>query len=71
MLILHRHAGESITIGDNIEVMVLGHTEQGGVRLGITAPRDVPVHRREVKDRIQQQETKTADRQSLGSRKPD
>ena len=52
MLILTRKLGESITIGDNIKVSVLGiHGRQ--VRLGIDAPLDVVVHREEVYVKIQ------------------
>jgi len=52
VLILTRKLGESITIGDDIKVSVLGiHGRQ--VRLGIDAPSDVIVHREEVYVRIQ------------------
>ncbi len=51
MLVLSRTAEQTIMIGDNIEVKVVG-IQGGKVRLGITAPRSVPVHRREVYDRI-------------------
>ena len=52
MLILTRKLGESITIGDDIKVSVLGiHGRQ--VRLGIDAPAEVVVHREEVYVRIQ------------------
>jgi carbon storage regulator len=47
MLVLARDIGESIRIGDDIIVQVV--TSSGGkLRLGITAPRDIPVHREEV-----------------------
>ena len=52
MLILTRRLGESITIGDNIKVSVLGiHGRQ--VRLGIDAPPEVVVHREEIYVKIQ------------------
>ena len=52
MLILTRKKGERIIIDDDIEVMIVGiHGTQ--VRLGITAPQEVEVHREEVYDRIQ------------------
>lgn len=47
MLVLSRLKGKTIRIGDDITVTVLD-TRQGSVRLGITAPKDVPVHREEV-----------------------
>ena len=47
MLVLSRHKEESIMIGDNIEVKIVGiHGRH--VRLGIEAPGHVPIHRREV-----------------------
>jgi carbon storage regulator len=51
MLILTRRVGESITIGDNILVSVLG-TKGNQVRIAIDAPREIPVHREEVLQRI-------------------
>jgi len=47
MLVLTRKTGEEIIIGDGIRVQVID-TKGGRVRLGITAPRDVSVHRSEV-----------------------
>lgn len=55
MLILTRKAGESICIGDDATVKVIG-VEGGHVKLGISAPREIPVHREEVKKRIDQAE---------------
>jgi len=51
MLILTRRIGESIIIGDNIVINVLG-VRGLQVRLGIEAPRDVSVHREEIYQRI-------------------
>lgn len=47
MLILTRRLGETIIIGEDIEITVLG-TKGGQVRLGIDAPKDVDVHREEI-----------------------
>jgi carbon storage regulator len=55
MLVLTRKANESIMIGDNIEVSVLSVLGEK-VRLGIQAPREVPVFRKEVYLEIQAQE---------------
>ncbi len=59
MLILTRRLGESITIGDNIKVSVLGiHGRQ--VRIGIEAPADVVVHREEIYVKIQEENRKAS-----------
>lgn len=57
MLILGRKEGESIIIGDNIEIMLLSIHEYQ-VRIGITAPREMPVHRLEIWKKIQQENLK-------------
>lgn len=51
MLILTRRSGETICIGSDIQVTVLG-VVRGAVRLGIVAPPNVGVHRQEVAERI-------------------
>lgn len=51
MLVLSRKLGESLVIGDNITVRVI-QVRGDTVRLGIDAPREVPVHRGEVYERI-------------------
>jgi carbon storage regulator len=51
MLILTRRLGENIRIGDNISVAVLG-VRGSQVKIGVDAPKDVPVHREEIYQRI-------------------
>lgn len=51
MLILTRRVGETLMIGDEVEVTVLG-VKGNQVRIGVKAPRDVSVHREEIYDRI-------------------
>ena len=59
MLVLTRKSNQSIMIGDDIEVSVLGVTGEK-VRIGIQAPREVPVFRKEVYLAIQQQEAEAS-----------
>lgn len=57
MLVLTRKRNESIMIGDNIEVVIVDiHGEQ--VKLGINAPKAIPVHRKEIYEAIQQENIK-------------
>ncbi|SDX09287.1 carbon storage regulator, CsrA [Pseudomonas syringae] len=51
MLVLVREIGETFSIGDNITVQILG-INGNQVRLGISAPKDIKVHRAEVYKRI-------------------
>lgn len=55
MLILTRRVGETLMIGDQVTVTVLG-VKGNQVRLGVNAPRDVAVHREEIYERIKREQ---------------
>lgn len=60
MLILTRRIGESVKIGDDVTITVLG-INGNQVRVGIDAPKSVAVHREEIYQRIQQEKTDNSD----------
>lgn len=57
MLILTRRIGETLKIGDDVDVVVLA-VKGNQVRLGVNAPKDVNVHRKEIYLRIQEEKEK-------------
>ncbi len=54
MLILTRRVGETLNIGDDVQVTVLA-IKGNQVRIGINAPKEVPVHREEIYERIKKE----------------
>jgi carbon storage regulator len=67
MLILTRRVGETLMIGDEVTVTVLG-VKGNQVRIGVNAPKDVAVHREEIYDRIKKEaESGGADDDSIGN----
>jgi carbon storage regulator len=59
MLILTRRAGETLMIGDDVSITVLG-VKGNQVRIGVNAPKTVSVHREEIYQRIQREKTQQA-----------
>ena len=55
MLILTRRVGETLMVGDEVTVTVLG-VKGNQVRLGVNAPKDVAVHREEIYERIKKEQ---------------
>ncbi len=55
MLILTRRVGETLMIGDDVTVTVLG-VKGNQVRIGVNAPRDTAVHREEIYERIKREQ---------------
>lgn len=56
MLILTRRVGETLMIGDEVTVTVLG-VKGNQVRIGVNAPKDVSVHREEIYERIKKEQS--------------
>ena len=54
MLVLTRKIGETVIIGDNVTVTVLG-IQGGQIKFGINAPKEVSVHREEINERIKRE----------------
>ena len=67
MLILTRRVGETLMVGDEVSITVLG-VKGNQVRIGINAPKDVPVHREEIYQRIKMEENSSG---SENSSEPD
>ncbi len=64
MLILTRRVGETFIIGDDIKITVCS-VRNGQVRIGIEAPKHVSIHRKEVYERIQREDSSEGDSEEL------
>jgi len=67
MLILTRHPSEAILIGPDVIVTVLA-IRGAQVRLGISAPKDIPVHREEIAERISRENANKVPSPHVGTR---
>ena len=65
MLILTRRIGESVHIGDDIRLTILG-VRDSQVRIGINAPKEIPVHREEIYYRIKHEQEMRSATQASG-----
>ena len=69
MLVLSRQRDESIMIGDDVEIIIVD-VRGDKVRLGITAPKEIPVHRREIYDAIQREKRQKKEHQEHQEKEP-
>lgn len=63
MLILTRRVGETLMIGDDVSVTVLG-VKGNQVRIGVNAPKEISVHREEIYERIKNEQKASKEAQS-------
>lgn len=68
MLVLTRRGGEALMIGDDITITVLG-VKGNQVRVGVSAPREVAVHRKEIYERIREKEQSEPDNRPQGTKR--
>jgi len=70
MLVLSRQRDESIMIGDDVEIIIVD-VRGDKVRLGITAPKNIPVHRREIYDAIQREKNEKKETEKQPEKEPE
>lgn len=68
MLILTRRIGETIRIGDEVSLTVLD-AKGGGTKIGISAPKEVAVHREEIYEKIAREEKELSAKDNIGNKR--
>ncbi|MDD9806220.1 MAG: carbon storage regulator CsrA [Gammaproteobacteria bacterium] len=70
MLILTRRVGEALMIGDDVTITILG-VRGGQIRVGVSAPKETPVHREEVYEKMRKEGAAPVPQASIGAASED
>ena len=69
MLVLSRKKGESVIVDDNIEITIIDVSENGKVKLGINAPKNISILRKEVKKAVESENREATKKVDMGALK--